>query len=106
MVLHGAPTPHHPSRRASLPSHGRYPGRIRVSLPWPPDAPAMGPELVTRYLRPGLTEKVVGPPRFLGDPEVDVPRSQTPAGPRAPGHCGAAAWPSVTRTRRRLPRVC
>jgi hypothetical protein len=46
----------------------------------------MGLELVTRSLRPGATEKVKGPPRFLGDPEVDVPRSQTPAGSRTPGH--------------------
>lgn len=46
----------------------RYPGRTRVSLPWSPDAPATGLELVTRYLPPGVSEKTTGPPRFLGDP--------------------------------------
>ena len=46
----------------------RYPGCTRVSLPWPPSAKATDLELVTRYLRPGFTEKVKGPPRFLGNP--------------------------------------
>jgi hypothetical protein len=46
----------------------RYPGCTRVSLPWPPSAKATDLELVTRYLRPGLSEKVKGPPRFLGNP--------------------------------------
>ena len=46
----------------------RYLGRTRVSLPRPPSAPAAGLELVTRYLRPGLTEETAGPPRFLGNP--------------------------------------
>ena len=55
-----------------------------------------GLELVTRYLRPGLPEKAAGPPRFLGDPCVSAPCSPTPAGPPAPGRCGAAARPSVT----------
>src|SRR3954454_7557381 len=45
----------------------RYPGRTRVSIPRPPDAPATGLELVTRYLPPGSAEKMEGPPRFLGD---------------------------------------
>ena len=87
----------------SLPPHfvafvWRYPGRIRVSLPRPPDAKAVGLELVTRYLPPGSAEKMAGPPRFLGNPEVDVPCSSTPAGSRAPGHLGAATRPSVTLT--------
>ena len=60
------------------PVPGRYPGRIRVSLPRPPDAPAAGLELVTRYLRPGSTEETAGPPRFLGNPDVSVPCSPTP----------------------------
>jgi hypothetical protein len=46
----------------------RYPGCTRVSLPWPSSAPVTGLELVTRYLHPGFTEKVTGPPRFLGNP--------------------------------------
>ena len=61
-------TPRRPSRRASLPSHGRYLGCTRVSFPWPPGASAAGLELVTRFLRPGLTAEAAGPPRFLGDP--------------------------------------
>jgi hypothetical protein len=71
----------------------RYPGRIRVSLPRPPDASATGLELVTRYLPPGSAEKVEGPPRFLENPKVNVPRSPTPAGSQAPGQlrrCDAA----------------
>ncbi len=46
----------------------RYPGCTRVSLPWPPSAQATDLESVTRYLRPGLAEKVKGPPRFLENP--------------------------------------
>ena len=76
----------------------RYPGRTRVSLPPPPGAATTGLELVTRYLRPGFTEEMAGPPRFLGDPYVSVPCSPTPAGSRAPGHCGAATRPSVEWT--------
>src|SRR5512140_3931585 len=45
-----------------------YLGRTRVSFPRPPGAPAAGLELVTRYLRPGLTEGTAGPPRFLENP--------------------------------------
>jgi hypothetical protein len=45
----------------------RYPGRIRVSFPRPPDASARGLELVTRYLPPGHCREDGGPPRFLGD---------------------------------------
>jgi hypothetical protein len=33
----------------------------------------MGLELVTRYLPPGIAEKMEGPPRFLGNPKVNVP---------------------------------
>jgi len=51
-----------------LPSHGRYHGCTRVSLPQPSSAPTTGLELVTRYLRPGLTVEATGPPRFLGNP--------------------------------------
>jgi hypothetical protein len=55
----------------------------------------MGLELVTRYLPPGISEKMEGPPRFLENPKVNVPRSPTPAGSRTPGHGGAATRPSV-----------
>jgi hypothetical protein len=43
----------------------RYLGCTRVSLPASPGAATTGLELVTRYLPPGLTEEVKGPPRFL-----------------------------------------
>ena len=46
----------------------RYRGCTRISLPEPPSASAPGLELVTRYLRPGLTMEAKGPPRFLGNP--------------------------------------
>jgi hypothetical protein len=35
--------------------------------------------------RRGCAEKTTGPPRFLGNPDVNVPCSPTPAGSRAPG---------------------
>src|SRR6516162_6785722 len=46
----------------------RYLGRTRISLPPSPGAAVAGLELVTRYLRPGISEKATGPPRFLGNP--------------------------------------
>ena len=57
-----------------------------------------GPGVGHPVLPPGFAEEASGPPRFLGDPCVSVPCSPTPAGPRAPGRCGAAARPSVTLT--------
>jgi hypothetical protein len=53
----------------------RYPGCTRVSLPPPPGAATTGLELVTRYLRPGFTEEMAGPPRFLGDLRERAPFS-------------------------------
>ena len=71
----------------------RYPGRTRCSLPWPPDAPATGLELVTRCSRRDLPRRRRGLPGSWGTP-VSVPCSSTPAGSPAPGHCGAATRPS------------
>ena len=59
----------------------RYPGRIRGSLPWPPDAPATGLELVTRCSRRDLPRRWRGLPGSWGT-SVNVPCSPTPAGPR------------------------
>ena len=73
----------------------RYPGRTRCSLPRPPSASAEGLELVTRCSRRDIAEKMEGPPRFLENPKVNVPRSPTPAGSQAPGHGDAATRPSV-----------
>ena len=46
----------------------RYPGRIRVSFPWPPEAPAAGLELVTRYLPPGHCREDGGASQVPGGP--------------------------------------
>src|SRR4051812_39670967 len=46
----------------------RYPGRTRVSLPWPPGAPATGLELVTRYLPPGISREDGGASQVPGEP--------------------------------------
>jgi hypothetical protein len=73
----------------------RYPGRTRCLLPRPPGASARGLELVTRCSRRDSPRRWRGLPGSWGT-SVSVPRSQTPAGPRAPGHCGAATRPSVT----------
>ncbi len=78
--------------------------RLAVSRVHPRFAPVAagcagdGPGVGHPVLPPGFAEKAEGPPRFLGDPCVSVPRSPTPAGPRAPGRCGAAARPSVNLT--------
>jgi hypothetical protein len=76
----------------------RYPGRIRVSFPRPPDAPAAGLELVTRYLPPGRCREDGGASQVPRGTSVNVPCSPTPAGSHAPGHCGAATRPSVNLT--------
>jgi hypothetical protein len=46
--------------------------------------------------------ETTGTPRFLGNPNVPMPCSVTPAGPTSPGPCGESAWPPFT-ARRRLP---
>jgi len=72
----------------------RYPGRTRSSLPWPPSAPAVGLELVTRCSRRDLPRRRRGLPGSWRTPG-NVPCSPTPAGSQTPGHCGAATRPSV-----------
>src|SRR3954451_25405870 len=42
--------------------------------------------------------ETAGPPRFLGDPCVPLPCSQTPVGPRTPGPYGASTWPPLIAT--------
>jgi hypothetical protein len=67
-------------------SHGR-----RMRRPW---AWSWSPGTSRRE----SAEKMEGPPRFLGNPKVNVPRSPTPAGSQAPGHGGTATRPSVSST--------
>ena len=95
-TLFDAPNPHHPSRRASLPSLGGIPvapavrslGR-RVRRP--------GPGVGHPVLPPGSAEKVEGPPRFLGDLRERALLSD-PGGTTTPGHCGVVTRPSVVLT--------
>ena len=56
--------------------------------------------MVDRYPAGSARMETTRPPRFLGDPGSHLPRSQTPAGPNAPGvyrHVGAA--PAFVTTR-------
>jgi hypothetical protein len=63
-----------------------------------------GPELLTRSLRPGARGGDDRISQVPGEPRLPVCHGQsTPAGPRAPDHCGAAARPPVSE-QRRLPR--
>jgi hypothetical protein len=58
----------------------RYPGRIRVSLPWPPDAPVTGLELVTRYLPPGICREDDGASQVPGEPRGERALISDPGG--------------------------
>ena len=81
----------------------RYPGRIRVSIPWPPDAPSTGLELVTRYLPPGICREDGGASQVPGGP----PRSCPALRPRRDRTRQAIAAPRrglPSLSRRRLPR--
>src|SRR5215472_14914470 len=63
-----------------------------------------GLELLTRSPGRELAEETTGSRKFLGNPDCPFAHVQsTPAGPRAPDHCGAAAWPLVSE-QQRLPR--
>jgi hypothetical protein len=56
--------------------------------------------LFTRYLLPDFPLETTGSPTFLGNPNVPMPCSPTPAGPIAPDHsqCVDAA-PAKTKTK-------
>src|SRR4051812_45637272 len=58
----------------------RYPGRTRVSLPGPPDAPAAGLELVTRYLPPGNCREDDGASQVPGEPRCGRALLSDPGG--------------------------
>ena len=75
----------------------RYPGCTRVSLPRPPSAPPRAWSWSPGSSGRDLPRRRQDLPGSWGTP-VNVPCSPTPAGPRTPGHCGAATRPSVTST--------
>lgn len=87
-VLWDAPSPCRPSRRAWLPSLGGTAIATPFSCPAARAAPAAGPRggdgpgvLLRRLPLPAMLAETTGIPRFLGNPDVDVPCSPTPAGP-------------------------
>ena len=47
---------------------------------------------------PASDVETAGSPRFLGNPNVHMPCSSTPAGPSAPGHYGETMLPSAVTT--------
>src|SRR5262249_1445018 len=101
----GAPTPCRPSRRTSLPSFGGT-SRVHsfVSLPGG-RVHRRGLELLTRYLRPAFRGGDDRISQVPGEPRLSVRHGQsTPAGPRSPDRCGAAARPPVSE-QRGLPRT-
>jgi hypothetical protein len=61
-------------------------------------------ELVFRFPSRKISVEMAGSPRFLGNPSVPMPCSQTPVGPRTPGHYGASTWPPLSERRRLLTR--
>ena len=78
--------------------------RLAVSRSHPRFAPVAagcagrGPGVGHPVAPAGTCREGDGASQVPGEPRVSVPCSPTPAGPRAPGHCGAATRPSVTLT--------
>ena len=65
----------------------------------------LGPGLFTGFPNRPLDMESSGPPRFLEDPLVCVPRSQTPASPPGPGLNGPGLLPSAIRTASALATI-
>jgi hypothetical protein len=51
---------------------------------------------------PEMLVETAGSPRFLGNPCVPLPCSQTPVGPRTPGHTAPRRGPRICQRRRLL----
>jgi len=121
--LHDGPSPSLPGVPAvQVPPLPRYYGKVRlpaslsprfVSFAWRYQAlrlsfrsrrsraPNRGPGVHHPVPRPGqYAWRRPGPPRFLGNPCVPMPCSQTPAGPPLPGRFGRAARPPHMATAR------
>jgi len=100
----GAMTSCRPFRRTSFPSFGGT-SRFTRSVRSPADecaaeAWSWSPGISSRDFH----EETTGAPKFLGNPHYPFAHVQsTPAGLRAPDHCGVAAWPLVCE-QQRLPR--
>ena len=89
-----------PSRRASFWFAWQYHDVRRYFAPVGPARVTAGQGLVVRFpVRKGIVEGT-GRPKFLGNPDVLMPCSSTPAGPAAPGHDGAPARPPQCQKRR------
>jgi hypothetical protein len=92
-----------PSHRASFPSLGDTRRRACRFAPCGPERTTAGPGLVIRSPLPDKDAwRRSGPPKFLGNPDVPAPCSQTPARPTLPGHYGRSARPHAQRTARAL----
>jgi hypothetical protein len=91
-----------PSAGSSWDEFPRFTGTIRV-LRLPPARPAPLPFLAPRY-RPTSRRRQKDLPRFLGSPNVCMPRSQTPVGPPCPVLSRHADAAFRLFRRRRLPR--
>ncbi len=74
-----------------------------ASLPQTQDAPPAGLGFSPDSPKPDSKTEATGPPRFLGDPAMDVPCSSTPAGPLRSATT-ALRWCLPPFQRRRLPR--
>ena len=64
-----------------------------------------GPGLFTGFPNRPINVESSGPPRFLEDPLVCVPRSQTPARPQDLACCDPGMLPSATRTASALATI-
>ena len=78
-VLQSTPTSCRPSRVTSFPSLRGTAAAPWVSFPQTQGAIAAGQGLLTGIPNTGSSTETTGPPRFLEDPTVNVPRSSTPA---------------------------
>ncbi len=93
-----------PSRRAPLPSLGDTLRCACRFAPGGPGRPTAGLGCVIRSPPPESSRReAVRVSQVPVQPAVPMPCSSTPAGPHAPGHCGAATRPPLC-PRRRLPR--
>ena len=106
-VLSGAMTSCRPSRRASLPSLGGTSGFTRCVCSWADECAAKAwscsPGSSSREYRRG-NDRIS---QVLGEPQLSVCTCSlpTPAGPHAPDHYSAAAWPLVIEWQRLLRKV-
>jgi hypothetical protein len=112
-VLRSVPPPHR-YYEALRPPASRFAALRCLRLAIPPLRPVCSQrpgrttvgsgELVFRFPSRNISVEMAGSPRFLGNPCVPMPCSQTPVGSRTPGHYGASTWPPTLERRRLLTR--